>query len=103
MTLGSNPTSLSAVSPVPLLTYFIITATYFIFLSAAELTVGNDAISFTNRDSFKVFKSSKVELFENDEILVLEFPEEIPIGLGVLSIQFDGMKVFAEGNCFFLN
>ncbi|CAK8568446.1 unnamed protein product [Lathyrus sativus] len=69
----------------------VITATYFIVLNAAELTVGNDAVSFTNRDSSKVFKPSKVELFEDDEILVLEFPEEIPVGLGVLNIQFEGI------------
>ncbi|XP_058786060.1 aminopeptidase M1-like [Vicia villosa] len=69
----------------------IITATHFIVLNAAELTVANDAVSFTNRHSSKVFKPSKVELFEDDEILVLEFPEEIPIGLGLLSIQFDGI------------
>ncbi|XP_058786017.1 aminopeptidase M1-like [Vicia villosa] len=69
----------------------IVTATHFIVLNAAELTVANDAVSFTNRHSSKVFKPSKVELFEDDEILVLEFSEEIPIGLGLLSIQFDGI------------
>ncbi|XP_058757749.1 aminopeptidase M1-like [Vicia villosa] len=69
----------------------IITATHFIVLNAAELTIGNDAISFTNCHFSKVFKPSKVELFEDDEILVLEFPEGISIGLGVLTIQFDGI------------
>jgi puromycin-sensitive aminopeptidase len=29
-------------------------------------------------------------LIEDDEILVLEFSEKIPTGLGVLSIQFEG-------------
>ena len=38
----------------------------------------------------QVIKPSRVELFEDDEILVLEFPEAIPIGLGVLAIQFEG-------------
>lgn len=69
----------------------IVTATNFIVLNAAELTVSNEAVSFTNRDSSKVFKPSKVELFEDDEILVLEFFEEIPTGLGVLAIQFEGI------------
>ncbi|CAJ2643796.1 unnamed protein product [Trifolium pratense] len=68
----------------------IVTATNFIVLNAAELSVTNDSVSFTNRDSSKVFKPSKVELFEDDEILVLEFSEQIPTGLGVLSIQFEG-------------
>jgi len=39
----------------------------------------------------QVFKPSRVELFESDEILVLEFPQEIPVGLGVLSILFEGI------------
>lgn len=43
----------------------------------------------------QVFKPTKVELFEDDEILVLEFSEEIPIGLGVLNIQFEG--IFNDG------
>lgn len=41
--------------------------------------------------SVQVLKPSRVELFEDDEILVLEFPEKIPIGLGVLAIQFEGI------------
>ncbi|KAL5144734.1 Aminopeptidase M1 [Glycine soja] len=69
----------------------IVPATSFIVLNAAELSVSNDAVSFTNQDSSKVIKPSRVELFENDEILVLEFPEELPIGFGVLSIRFEGI------------
>jgi len=41
--------------------------------------------------SVQVIKPSRVELFENDEILVLEFPQEIPVGLGVLTIRFEGI------------
>ena len=41
--------------------------------------------------TMQVIKPSRVELFENDEILVLEFPEELPIGFGVLSIRFEGI------------
>lgn len=68
----------------------IVAATSYIVLNAAELSVSDDAASFTNRDSSKVFKPSRVELFEQDEILVLEFPDTLPIGLGVLTIQFEG-------------
>ncbi|KAL2346571.1 hypothetical protein Fmac_000571 [Flemingia macrophylla] len=103
----------------------IVAATSFIVLNAAELSVANDAVSFTVQGSSKVvsifhlfpttscssvssvadenylclsvclsmqvLKPSRVELFENDEILVLEFPEAIPIGLGVLFIRFEGI------------
>ncbi|XP_020203865.1 aminopeptidase M1 [Cajanus cajan] len=69
----------------------VVAATSFIVLNAAELSVCNDAVSFTIQDSSKVLKPSRVELFENDEILVLEFPEKIPIGLGVLAIRFEGI------------
>lgn len=39
----------------------------------------------------QVFLPSKVENFEADEILVLEFSETLPNGLGVLAILFDGI------------
>ncbi|PKI72071.1 hypothetical protein CRG98_007528 [Punica granatum] len=47
----------------------------------------------------KVLEPWKVELIEQDEILVLEFRKTLPIGLGVLAIGFegtlnDGMKGF---------
>ncbi|XLT29712.1 hypothetical protein HN873_061004 [Arachis hypogaea] len=77
----------------------------FIVLNAAELTVAAGSVSFTHRDSSKVIKPSRVELFESDEILVLEFAEAVPIGLGVLAIQFEGilndrMKGFYRRRCF---
>ncbi|XP_057432212.1 aminopeptidase M1 [Lotus japonicus] len=68
----------------------IVSATTFIVLNAAELSVSNDAVSFTIRDNSKVVKPSRVELFEDDEILVLEFPEQLPVGFGVLAILFEG-------------
>lgn len=37
----------------------IVTATNFIVLNAAELTVANDAVSFTNRDSSKVLSIAR--------------------------------------------
>lgn len=39
----------------------------------------------------QIFQPSKVEIFEDDQILVLEFSETLPIGLGVLAIEFDGI------------
>ncbi|KAI4316496.1 hypothetical protein L6164_024476 [Bauhinia variegata] len=68
----------------------IVAATSFIVLNAAELSVSDGSVSFTNRDSSKVLKPSRVELFQEDEILVLEFTETIPLGLGILFIQFEG-------------
>ncbi|KAI4337166.1 hypothetical protein L6164_015613 [Bauhinia variegata] len=68
----------------------IVAATSFIVLNAAELSINGDFVSFTNRDSSKVLKPSSIELFQEDEILVLEFPDTLPLGLGVLSIQFEG-------------
>ncbi|XP_047158930.1 aminopeptidase M1 [Vigna umbellata] len=69
----------------------IIAPTSFIVLNAAELSVTADSVSFTIGDSSTVFKPSRIELVENDEILVLEFPQEIPVGLGVLTIVFEGI------------
>lgn len=39
----------------------------------------------------QVFKPSKVEIFEEDGILVMEFEETLPLGLGVLAIGFEGI------------
>lgn len=39
----------------------------------------------------QVFEPIKVELVEGDEILVLEFSENLPAGMGVLAIGFEGV------------
>lgn len=39
----------------------------------------------------QVFKPLKVETFEEDGILVLEFGETLPSGPGVLAIGFEGI------------
>ncbi|KAJ9168198.1 hypothetical protein P3X46_019754 [Hevea brasiliensis] len=62
--------------------------TKFIVLNAADLSVNSGSVCFT---SSKVFEPVNVELVEADEILVLEFAETLPIGEGVLSIDFDGV------------
>ncbi|KAG8657217.1 aminopeptidase M1 isoform X2 [Manihot esculenta] len=66
----------------------IVADTKFIVLNAAELSINSGSICFT---SSKVFQPLKVELVEADAILVLEFAEALPIGVGVLAIQFDGV------------
>ncbi|KAL3655741.1 AP-1 complex subunit mu-1-like [Castilleja foliolosa] len=42
------------------------------------------------RQWLEVPESVEVQLFEDDEILVLEFKENLPIGVGVLNIEFEG-------------
>ncbi|KDO73545.1 hypothetical protein CISIN_1g002775mg [Citrus sinensis] len=65
--------------------------TKFIVLNAADLTINNRSVSFTNKVSSKALEPTKVELVEADEILVLEFAETLPTGMGVLAIGFEGV------------
>ncbi|XP_009334713.2 aminopeptidase M1-like isoform X1 [Pyrus x bretschneideri] len=84
----------------------VVADTKFIVLNAAELSVNEGSVSFTHGGSSKdvcvdlaafccctdkVFKPSKAETFEEDGILVLEFGETLPIGTGVLVIEFEGI------------
>ncbi|GLT97240.1 hypothetical protein SLE2022_148130 [Rubroshorea leprosula] len=69
----------------------IVADTRFIVLNAAELSIDNASVSFSPRGSSKVFRPSKIELIQEDEILVLEFGEILPIGVGVLAIWFEGI------------
>ncbi|KAF4367053.1 hypothetical protein G4B88_016765 [Cannabis sativa] len=69
----------------------IVSDTRFIVLNAADLTVHSGSVSFSEPKSSKVFKPSSVEIFEEDEILVVEFAETLPIGVGVLAIEFEGI------------
>ena len=52
-------------------------------------------VSFDKKDCFFMFKQAlaapKVSLFEEDEILVLEFAENLPHGVGVLQMAFSGI------------
>ncbi|KAE8100058.1 hypothetical protein FH972_017987 [Carpinus fangiana] len=68
----------------------IIAATKFIVLNAADLSLVTGSVSFANRGFSKVLEPSKIDLVEADEILVLEFAETLPIGIGVLRIGFEG-------------
>ncbi|KAL7001775.1 AP-1 complex subunit mu-1-like [Sarracenia purpurea var. burkii] len=69
----------------------IVADTNFIVLNAAELAVDRNGVRFTDQSGSKVWEPVEVELFEGDEILVLEFAENLPLGLGVLCIAFEGI------------
>ncbi|XP_075641384.1 aminopeptidase M1-like isoform X2 [Castanea sativa] len=72
----------------------IVADTTFIVLNAADLSVHSASLSFdsgsSSSSSSKVLEPSKIELVEADEILVLEFPHTLPLGIGVLNIAFQG-------------
>ncbi|GMY28909.1 aminopeptidase M1-like [Fagus crenata] len=66
----------------------IVEDTSFIVLNAAELSVDTTSVSLTRHQ--QVLKPSKVDVVEKDEILVLEFADTLPIGIGLLTINFQG-------------
>ncbi|KAK7840055.1 aminopeptidase m1 [Quercus suber] len=69
----------------------IVANTRFIVLNAAELYVDTPSVSFTHSSNSKVLRPSKVhDVVEEDEILVLEFADMLPIGMGLLTICFQG-------------
>ncbi|KAL5559486.1 hypothetical protein UlMin_035697 [Ulmus minor] len=69
----------------------IVADTSYIVLNVADISIRNGSIWFHNRVTSEIMKPSKVERFEEDEILVLEFTNTLPIGVGVLAISFDGI------------
>jgi puromycin-sensitive aminopeptidase len=58
--------------------------TRFLVLNAADLAVDRASIRFQG------LAPTEVSLFEDDEILVLEFDGELPLGEGVLAMDFNG-------------
>nr|POF20970.1 aminopeptidase m1 [Quercus suber] len=68
----------------------IVADTRFIVLNAAELSIDTTFVSFTHSSNSKVLRPSKVDVVEEDEILVLEFVDTLPIGMGLLTIRFQG-------------
>ncbi|KAL0013197.1 hypothetical protein SO802_000266 [Lithocarpus litseifolius] len=68
----------------------IVADTRFIVLNATELSVDTTSVSFTHSSNSKVLRPSKVDVVEEDEILVLEFADTLPIGMGLLTIRFQG-------------
>ncbi|KAB1996307.1 hypothetical protein ERO13_D13G194700v2 [Gossypium hirsutum] len=70
----------------------IVADTRFIVLNAAaQLHINSDSVYFSDPNSNKVFEKPKVGKVEADEILVLEFSETLPKGMGVLTIGFEGV------------
>ncbi|EPS63116.1 hypothetical protein M569_11670, partial [Genlisea aurea] len=66
----------------------VVSATSFLVLNASDLALEIKAVTFASND--KLFRPVEVELYEDDEIVVLEFIESLPIGLGILSLEFVG-------------
>ncbi|KAM7276178.1 hypothetical protein ACFE04_018044 [Oxalis oulophora] len=67
----------------------IVADTKFLVLNAADLTISS--VSFTpSSSSSTVLNPTKIDLVEEDEILVLEFAETLPRALGALTIGFEG-------------
>ncbi|XVE97719.1 hypothetical protein REPUB_Repub03eG0042900 [Reevesia pubescens] len=69
----------------------IVADTRFIVLNAAQLSINPGSVTFSRPNSSKVFEASKVGMVEADEILVLDFAETLPKGMGVLAIGFNGV------------
>ncbi|GFZ15556.1 aminopeptidase M1 [Actinidia rufa] len=68
----------------------IVSDTNFIVLNAADLDVEPKSVRFKEESGSKVLEALEVELFEEDEIMVLEFAENLPLGVGVLFVAFEG-------------
>lgn len=66
----------------------VVSDTKFLVLNAAELSVNPKSVTFASAN--KVAEAVEVELFAEDEIVVLEFKENLPIGVGVLNMEFEG-------------
>ncbi|KAI3514989.1 hypothetical protein L1887_13737 [Cichorium endivia] len=68
----------------------IVTDTKFIVLNAADLSIDTKSVRFQAKGGATGFEALEVELFEDDEIVVMEFAEILPLGLAVLHISFEG-------------
>lgn len=68
----------------------VVSPTKHLVLNAADLTVDSGSVSFKLRSSSQELRAVGVGLIEEDEILVLEFAEDLPIGIGALSLSFQG-------------
>lgn len=66
----------------------VVSDTKFIVLNAAEVSVDLKSVHF--KSSNEVYEALEVGLIEEDEIVVVEFGESLPLGLGVLSMAFEG-------------
>lgn len=66
----------------------VLSDTSFIVLNSSDLSVTPNSVHFKSSQSLE--RPKEVRIVEEDEILVLEFSKSLPIGMGVLSIGFEG-------------
>ncbi|KAF5204789.1 Aminopeptidase m1 [Thalictrum thalictroides] len=71
----------------------IVSDTKFLVLNASQLEFDHTSIYFTNPEACysKEYRPSDINFVEEDEILVLGFDEDLPIGEGTLYIAFKGI------------
>ncbi|XBJ13104.1 hypothetical protein VPH35_017509 [Triticum aestivum] len=86
----------STFSSVVSINVFILAPTRFLVLNVVELTIDHASIHF------KSLEPTDVVFFKDDQIMVLGFLKELPLGEGVLSMHFNGtlsdeMKGFHRG------
>ncbi|THG23735.1 hypothetical protein TEA_000968 [Camellia sinensis var. sinensis] len=74
------------------ITVDVVTDTKFIVLNAVDFSVDRNSVRFTDPSGSKVSEVLGVELFEQDEIMVVEFPQNLPLGLGVFTYAHCGEK-----------
>ncbi|XP_051137190.1 aminopeptidase M1 [Andrographis paniculata] len=67
----------------------VVADTRFLVFNAAELSLNNKSVTFASGS--KVVEPVTVELYEADEIAVVEFKDSLPMGVGILNIEFDGV------------
>ncbi|KAL2896979.1 Aminopeptidase M1 [Bienertia sinuspersici] len=68
----------------------VVSNTKFLVLNAADLNVDPSSVSFTPKSTSQEFQASGVGLIEEDELLVVEFGDELPLGIGLLNLSFQG-------------
>ncbi|KAL8166503.1 hypothetical protein V2J09_008002 [Rumex salicifolius] len=69
----------------------IVSPTKFLVLNAADLDVDSNSVSFTSRSASQEVRALGIGFVKEDEILVVEFADELPMGVGVLKIRFEGI------------
>ncbi|XP_056698323.1 aminopeptidase M1-like [Spinacia oleracea] len=68
----------------------VVSSTKYLVLNAADLNVDSSSVSFKPKSSSQELRASGVGLIEEDELLIVEFAEELPLGIGVLNTSFQG-------------
>ncbi|XP_038982905.1 aminopeptidase M1-D-like [Phoenix dactylifera] len=70
----------------------VVEATRCFVLNALDLEIDSGSVSFRTADPHpRELRPKQVVLEEEDEILVLVFDENLPLGRGVLGIRFSGV------------